>query len=113
MVAVLRNEDVVAFDLSVPRVLPGERLVTEYSAIVVFSEGQWLALCPQLDIVAQADTPEDAVDQLVSAVRGALDWASEEPGRVAGEPIPVDALRDFLRSHELVAPAVNVQQIIL
>jgi len=110
MATVLGKEDVVSYSATILRAPSGK---SRYSAVIVFSEGQWLALCPQLDIVAQADTPDEAFEQLVEAVKGAVEWAAEDPGRTPGEPIPDSALRDFMLAHELTTPAANIRLILL
>jgi hypothetical protein len=76
-----------------------------FTAIAVFAQGQWTAVCWELDIAAQSDTRDDAVRQLAAAVRAALDWASEAAGRVPGEPVPEGAMVELFRSHD--ARAVN------
>lgn len=71
-----------------------------FTAIAVFTEGQWSAVCWQLDLAAQADTAEEAIANLDLAVKEALKWAAEAPGRVAGESVPDDAIRDMLLAHD-------------
>jgi predicted RNase H-like HicB family nuclease len=92
-------------------VAPGAPKKQRYTAIIVFTQGQWTAVCWELDIAAQADTREEAGEQLVSAVRAALEWAAEKPGRVPGEQVPPDAVIELMRSHDAqsvnMGPAVN------
>src|SRR2546426_6338437 len=76
-----------------------------YTAIGVFTQGQWSAICWELDIAAQADTRDEAVAQLIAAVRAALEWAAEEPGRLPGEPVPSAAMVELIGSHD--AQSVN------
>ncbi len=76
-----------------------------YTAIIVFTQGQWTAVCWELDIAAQADTRDEAVAQLIAAVRAALEWAAEKPGRVPGEQVPEEDMVELIRSHD--AQSVN------
>jgi predicted RNase H-like HicB family nuclease len=76
-----------------------------FTAVIVFTQGQWTAVCWELDIAAQADSRDEAVAELIGAVRAALEWAAEKPGRVPGEPVPPGAMVELIRSHD--AQSVN------
>jgi predicted RNase H-like HicB family nuclease len=76
-----------------------------FTAVCVFNQGQWTAVCWELDIAAQADTRDEAISQLTAAVRAALEWAAEKADRSPGEPVPPEAMLELLRSHD--AQSVN------
>jgi predicted RNase H-like HicB family nuclease len=73
---------------------------TGFTAIAVFTQGQWSAICWQLDLATQANTLEEAMTNLDTVVKEALKWAAEEPGRVPGEPVPDETVRDILLAHD-------------
>jgi len=47
------------------------------SAVLWREEDQWIALCPELDVVSQGDNPEHALKMLKEAVEAYIETAKE------------------------------------
>jgi len=47
------------------------------SAVLWREEDQWIALCPELDVVSQGDNPEHALKMLKEAVEAYMETAKE------------------------------------
>jgi predicted RNase H-like HicB family nuclease len=77
-----------------------------YTAVAVFDGKQWSAICRELGIASDGDTPEEAVATLKVAIREALEVAGER-GISAGEPLSDEALLEFLDTHQPPAPVSN------
>ena len=70
------------------------------NAFASFDGRQWASLCPELDIASVGATAEEAIDNLITAVTEAVEYAREnnlEPGH----PVPPDELREFLIGSQL------------
>ncbi len=77
----------------------GRVIGQQYTAVAVFDGQRWSALCRELDIASDGDTPEEALVNVKNAVREALMVAAEN-GISAGEPVSRDDLFDFLARHQ-------------
>ena len=50
----------------------------QLTGIVHFEEDHYVALCPELDVVSQGDTPDEAAENLEEACRLFLEHACDE-----------------------------------
>jgi len=75
---------------------PGE--TKAYTAYVIFDGNVYSALCPELDIATDADSPNDALFLIRSAVLEAT-AAARETGIQAGQPVSDGDLAEFLSHH--------------
>ena len=74
-----------------------DQALESFNALAVFDGQQWASLCPELDIASVGATAEEAIANLVEAVREARAFAGEQHME-AGHPVPPDELRTFILS---------------
>lgn len=80
-----------------------------FTSTAVFDGKQWLALCPELDIVAEGDSAGEAFEKLRAAVQEAIEVAAER-GVSPGAPAPESEVLAFLQSHSTHDQPVMGQQ---
>lgn len=86
----------------------GSAGVEQLTALVVRAEGAFAALCPELDIAADGDTPSEALAELASLVRASRGVASRK-SISPGSPAPDEAVREFLLGHLGPGPIYSYQ----
>ncbi|MHB1523026.1 MAG: hypothetical protein ACYCS9_05800 [Candidatus Dormibacteria bacterium] len=67
--------------------------------LAVFDGSQWAALCPELDVASCGATSDEALDNLVSAVREAVEVAGVEAA-TSGPMVSDEDLREFLEQRQ-------------
>jgi hypothetical protein len=82
---------------------PGAPESATYSALVIYEETGYSALCRELDIAACGDTAAEAFFVLKAAVREALAVAAER-NKEAGQPVSDSDLAEFLSRHRVDQP---------
>jgi len=95
-------EDVVR--VAAPEPMPGQG--RQYAALAVFDGERWASLCPDLDIASVGDTGQEAIANLIAAVREAVEVAQAE-GLEPGRETPTDEILAFGRGHQGTQPAVS------
>jgi hypothetical protein len=85
------------------RIDPSRPELTTYTALVIYEESGFSALCRELDIAACGDTAAEAFFVLKAAVREALAVAAER-GKEAGRPVSDADLTEFLSRHLVAVP---------
>ncbi len=95
-------EDVVR--VAAPEPIPGHG--RQYTAMAAFDGTRWASLCPDLDIASVGDTGQEAIDNLIAAVREAVEVARAE-GLEPGRETPPDEVLAFGRSHQGTQPLLS------
>jgi hypothetical protein len=72
---------------------------TSFTGVAVFDGQVWSALCRQLGIASDGDTPAEAVANLKAAVREALS-VTTETGVSAGQLVDDLGLLEFMDTHQ-------------
>jgi len=83
-----------------------------YTATAIFDGQRWLALCPELDIIAEAASHSEAFENLRAAVQEAIEVAKDR-GVSPGEPAPEAEVLAFLQSHRTYDQPVIGQQFVV
>jgi hypothetical protein len=73
----------------------------EYSAVVVFEKGQWIAICPQLSIASLGTTSENAIKNLQISSKERIK-ESELWGFSPINRFPTKVLRDKCQINEVL-----------
>ncbi|MGH7765072.1 MAG: type II toxin-antitoxin system HicB family antitoxin [Candidatus Dormibacteraceae bacterium] len=71
-----------------------------YLAVTVFDGDQWASICRELDVASAGRTADEAIANVVDAVREYLQAAREQGGDARTERrVPDPEMRDFLLAH--------------
>ncbi len=70
-------------DAAVPRILTFEKRLT---VIVARDEDQYCAYCPELDLVTEMGTPEEALEDMVEAMKDYAEEYLQESGLYSNSP---------------------------
>ncbi|HLZ94473.1 MAG TPA: hypothetical protein VKT20_03985 [Candidatus Dormibacteraeota bacterium] len=88
-------------DLAPPETAQGQEIGLDIDSIAVaVDDGRWMALCPQYDVSSIGDSPEQALTNMVEALRSAYTFNREQGLPFPETPTPDDDLRDYLISHQ-------------
>lgn len=79
-----------------------------YTAVAIFDGEQWASLCRELDVASAGSSADEAIGNLIDAVREYRRAARESGADTTERRVPDDAMREFLLGHRGTAPITYV-----